>query len=240
MEQINHFERLMAQIRQENAIGVIKRFSYTEAMPVDKALELVTALGKRREPRFVIDDNNRFAYENIIKWLIGDQSMKALSSDGRSTVNGDMRKGIFLAGPPGTGKTFAMTVLREFAQLCGISFSNGYKKRPLAWEDYHASEMVDNFLAKGNCYGADDLVIPSLCVQDLGTEALESVYMGNRIQVLRKEIEMRADNGAYFTSFTSNYRMGSDYIRNAYGDRVASRLYAMCNYFEIGGNDRRR
>ncbi len=45
---------------------------------MNNALEVITAIGSTRSPHFVIDDENRFAYVNFIKWCHGDSTMKAL------------------------------------------------------------------------------------------------------------------------------------------------------------------
>ena len=241
--EMTHFDKIMDRIRQSHAVGVVNRYSCVESLSVEEALMLVMELGKRKEPRFSIDESNRFAYVNIVKWVLGDRTMECLDPTTRKSVAGDMRKGLYIAGPTGSGKTFATNVIAEFIRFCGLRFDDGEAKHSLAWQDFHASTMVDNFLSCGDCYGRTDgttfSVLPCICIQDLGTEAPESVYMGNRIQVLRKEIERRGDKGGCITLFTSNFRMGSDTIRETYGDRAFSRLSAMCNYFEMGGNDRR-
>ena len=81
---------------------------------------------------------------------------------------------------------------------------------------------------------------PMLCIQDLGNEPQEALYMGNRLDVARYIIEYRGDAHAELTFITSNLRMGGDILKERYGDRVASRLMEMCNYYEIKGKDRRK
>jgi len=79
-----------------------------------------------------------------------------------------------------------------------------------------------------------------LGIQDLGQEPQESLYMGNRVDVVRQLIEYRGDRTDEITFITSNMKINGDVLMNRYGDRVASRLMEMCNYYEIKGKDRRR
>ena len=81
---------------------------------------------------------------------------------------------------------------------------------------------------------------PMLGIQDLGSEPQESLYMGNRVDVVRQLIEHRGDKTDEMTLITSNLKINGERLVNRYGDRVASRLVEMCNYFEIKGKDRRK
>ena len=154
----------------------VKRFQY---LPYDLnlALKVVEAIGKKRNPKFIIDDENRFTYENLIRWVHGDPEFKCLNADTKEVING----------------TF-----------------EGFKKM--------------------NIIG----------FQDLGSEPIESLYMGNRINVMRRILEYRGDQSDQITLITSNLPYNSKKFVELYGDRVASRLNEMCNYFEITGKDRRK
>jgi len=66
------------------------------------------------------------------------------------------------------------------------------------------------------------------------------LYMGNRINVMRRILEYRGDQSDQITLITSNLPYNSKKFVELYGDRVASRLNEMCNYFEITGKDRRK
>ena len=81
--------------------------------------------------------------------------------------------------------------------------------------------------------------MPIICIQDLGSEQMESLYMGNRENVIRRMIEYRGDRTDMLTLITSNLPMAHQKLEEKYGDRVVSRLNEMCNYLEIKGKDRR-
>ena len=74
-------------------------------------------------------------------------------------------------------------------------------------------------------------------IQDLGSEPRETLYMGNRKEVMREFLELRGDTPGRLTIITSNFNYAT--IRKAYGDRVWSRLHQMCNYVELVGDDMR-
>lgn len=77
-------------------------------------------------------------------------------------------------------------------------------------------------------------------IHDVGTEQMETLYMGNRIPVIRTILEYRGDRSDMITFVTSNLAIGSKKLGEYYGDRVESRLREMFNYIEIRGIDRRK
>ena len=106
------------------------------------------------------------------------------------------------------------------------------------WRTIRADGLCDVWTETGNVSAYK--TAPMLCIQDLGNEPQEALYMGNRLDVARYIIEYRGDSHAELTFITSNLRMGGDILKERYGDRVASRLMEMCNYYEIKGKDRRK
>ena len=70
-------EEALKKVKERGFFRDIVRYQYRD-YDVQECLRLVEQIGKQRTSRFVIDDENRFAYENFIKWLIGDKTMKAL------------------------------------------------------------------------------------------------------------------------------------------------------------------
>ena len=77
----------------------------------------------------------------------------------------------------------------------------------------------------------------SLCIQDLGNEPSEVMYMGNRRRVLRSVLEARGDMYDRLTLISSNFP--PERLGEVYGQRVASRIRQMCNPIYLGGSDRR-
>ncbi len=216
----------------------ITRYVYAD-YDMQESLEIVEAIGKSRNPAFVIDDENRFTYENMIRWCHCDTKMQAIDPVTKKVIPGGLKKGIYIAGNTGTGKSWCLEVMSAYAMAFGFVITLGEtEKRMLYWDNVRADDICEEYAANGtfqkfktrNIYG----------IQDLGSEPAESVYMGNRIEVLRQLLEYRGDRTDQVTLFTSNLPMNHKILVDRYGDRVSSRLSAMCNYFEIRGKDRRK
>ena len=216
----------------------ITRYVYAD-YDMQESLAIVEAIGKSRNPAFVIDDENRFTYENMIRWCHCDTKMQAIDPVTKKVIPGGLKKGIYIAGNTGTGKSWCREVMAAYAMVFGFVITLGEtEKRMLYWDNVRADDICEEYAANGtfqkfktrNIYG----------IQDLGSEPAESVYMGNRIEVLRQLLEYRGDRTDQVTLFTSNLPMNHKILVDRYGDRVSSRLSAMCNYFEIRGKDRRK
>ena len=216
----------------------ITRYVYAD-YDMQESLAIVEAIGKSRNPAFVIDDENRFTYENMIRWCHCDTKMQAIDPVTKKVIPGGLKKGIYIAGNTGTGKSWCLEVMAAYAMAFGFVITLGEtEKRMLYWDNVRADDICEEYAANGtfqkfktrNIYG----------IQALGSEPAESVYMGNRIEVLRQLLEYRGDRTDQVTLFTSNLPMNHKILVDRYGDRVSSRLSAMCNYFEIRGKDRRK
>ena len=229
-------EQVLNAIRQRDMFSGFQRYQYTKPgwYDLDNAMKIIEAIGKSRNPAFVIDDENRFAFENC------DTSMKCLDPVSGQVIPGRLNRGIYIAGNTGTGKTWCMEIMQAYIQAIGfrILWQDDTEPRPLWWRTIRADGLCDVWTETGNVSAYK--TAPMLCIQDLGNEPQEALYMGNRLDVARYIIEYRGDAHAELTFITSNLRMGGDILKERYGDRVASRLTEMCNYFEIKGKDRRK
>lgn len=207
------------------------------------AMELFEAIGNEIISGFTIDRDNRFLFENLIRWIHGSETMLAYDPVNQKVVRGRLNKGIYIAGPTGTGKTLALKVLSAYASAFSfpIKFSNEYdlsKVRSLNWSTVGADKIVANYIETTSIesYKKDRM----LCIEDLGRESLEAVSMGNRMNVLENLLVNRGDNVNVLTLITSNLPIADELTKDMYGDRVVSRLMEMCNYFWLGGADRRK
>lgn len=212
------------------------------AYNINEALAIVEAIGKSRNPQFVLDDANRFAYTNFIKWAHCDPSMQCLDPATGKVIPGRLKRGIYIAGNTGTGKSWCLDIMQAYCTVFGFKvawqdYDDNNKLRPLNWRTVRADYLCDYFALNGNINEFKNL--PSLGIQDFGQEPQETLYMGNRLDVVRQLIEYRGDRCDELTLITSNLKMQGTTLKNRYGDRVASRLNEMCNYFEIKGKDRR-
>lgn len=223
-------------LRDRGYLPGITRSIYDYDM--EHSLKLVEAIGKMRSSRFVIDDLNRFAYENFIKWLHCDDTMQSLNPLSGDIVRGSMIKGIYIAGGTGTGKSWCLDIMRSYATIYGFDVEVGGETKKLEWRTMRSDEIYGEYAKEGQIRAIKAQSI--LGIQDLGQEPKEALYMGNRMNVLQQLLEYRGDRTDAITLITSNLRISSDTLRDSYGDRVQSRLVEMCNYLEIRGKDRRK
>jgi hypothetical protein len=234
----NSISFLLGKMKERGLFKEIIRNDYSSDLSADDAMKVVDAFGKYRNPKFVIDDENRFTYLNLIKWLHGDASMQCLDMYTKKPVQGSLRRGVYIAGNTGTGKSWALELIVEYSRLAGLMITIDGKDERFSWANTSADDICTKFSTTGNIDAFKKTSI--IGIQDLGAEPLECCFMGNRLNVLRNVIESRGDRTDAITLITSNIPMSHPRIEQLYGDRVASRLVEMCNYFEIKGVDRRK
>lgn len=237
--QMPDVKAILNAIEQRGMFAGIKRWQYMH-YDLTQALAIVEAIGKSRNPKFVIDDENRFTYSNFIKWCHCDTSMQCLDPDTRAVVPGRLLSGIYIAGNTGTGKSWCLEIMLAYAMAMRfkIQFFEDGEPRNLWWRIDRADAICDAFAENGSLQPFKNLSL--LGIQDFGSEPQESLYMGNRLDVMRRLIEYRGDKSDTITLITSNMKINGEKLKERYGDRVESRLREMCNYFEITGRDRRK
>lgn len=231
-----NLQDVFKKIESRGLFSRIRRYTY--AYDIEIALKVVEAIGKERNPKFVIDDENRFAYENLIRWVNGDKEMKCIDPITKEVIPGRLNAGIYIAGNTGTGKSWALEIMTAFCLIDDIQIFAGIKNRCLHWSNFHVNEVCDEYVKSGDTQQYKNWQI--LGLQDLGAEPVESLYMGNRLEVLRQILECRGDRTDQITLITSNLPINHEVLTKRYGDRVSSRLHEMCNYLEIKGQDRRK
>lgn len=228
------YDKLLAAVG-----GVERRRSEYD---MEESLREVAYIGQRFCRSFRIDGHNRFCYENFIRWCHADTEMLAVDPATSRPTAGRPDAGIFIAGAPGVGKSTAVNVMRYYAKAHGVKITfpglgGGGLEQNIWWEPVRADRVCDEYAMKGNIVDYKRRRI--LAVDDLGGEPRESLYMGNRLDVIRQLLETRGDDTSLITIVTSNYALAMPELADRYGDRVVSRLRGMTNYYEILGGDRR-
>lgn len=226
------FDALMKRAQEVLAFrdGILRQ---KPRFPDDQCALVLETIGKRYMAGFTIDAGNRFAYDNIRRWADGGpfRCIDPMTGVGRE---GDSKKGIYICGPTGSGKTALVDIIRFYCKVLGYKTRYNGQDELLAWMPKRADVICNEFLATGDLAPYIDQRI--LCIDDAGTEPTETLYMGNRVQVIKSILEARADMPSKMTIVTSNYKISEAH----YGDRVASRLCDMCNYFELVHDDWRK
>ncbi|KAA6350927.1 hypothetical protein EZS27_001774 [termite gut metagenome] len=237
MEQPIDMPAIFDKINQRGLFRTITRYSYLP-YNMNLAMQVVDAIGKKRNPKFQIDHENRFTYENLIRWIHADPEMKRLDPATKEVVSGRLDAGIYLAGNTGSGKSWTLEIMAAYCLIDNVQIALGETKRCLYWSNVRTGAVCDEYTATGSVERFKKMNI--IGIQDLGAEPPESMYMGNRINVMRQILEHRGDQTDQLTLITSNLPMNHKRLVDRYDDRVASRLNEMCNYFEITGTDRRK
>lgn len=146
------------------------------------------------------------------------------------------RKGMYIHGPVGSGKTHVMYALVGKILEPQDDYGNS-KFKTKFWnmtELIHAIKRDFDVSAGEKHHYEDELMeYPSiLFLDDLGAEkptefVAETIYL----------IINRRYNDMKPTIITSNFRL--DGLADRVGDRIASRIGEMCDIFELDGKDRR-
>ncbi len=231
-------------IKERRNLNGVQRFGTTQPIDINMALAMMEAIGKERNPKFRIDNQNRWAYTQLIKWLYADPTMQAadpeeLAKGKFKAVPGRLTSGIYISGNTGTGKSWALELLNIFADIDTPKVKLGEKTVNISYECVRAEYIWER------CTEDDKAInkyktTPILCIQDLGSEPIgDAVRMGTRREPLRQIIEARGDRDDLITLITSNHTICSPEIERRYTDRVVSRLRGMCNLLTIAGIDRR-
>jgi hypothetical protein len=238
MAKVENISAILGKIQERGLFQAITRFQY---LPVDMeySLEVVKGIGEARSPKFCIDNENRFTYENMIRWVHCDTEMKCLDPESKQVVPGRLKSGIYIAGNTGSGKSWALEIMSAYAMVCNFQIQMGETKRCLYWKNIRTDAICDEYVANGSFESYKNYSI--IGIQDLGAEPAESLYMGNRVNVMRQILEYRGDFTDKVTLITSNLPMNHKTFTDRYDVRVSSRLNEMCNYFELTSNvDRRK
>ncbi len=185
---------------------------------------------------YVIDEDNKATILNAIKWLY-NQPFIAVDETMTGAVEGDPSKGLLITGDTGTGKTTLIRMLYALSQFEEFQVFSMGKAHPLLWRERRAEEWVFNYLA-GDISSIKEIMyeVPVTCIQDLGTEPKEAVYMGTRMKVLKQIIEARGDL-PMLTIITTNLSLKK--LEERYEDRVYSRILGNYNILPLVGKDRR-
>lgn len=238
-----NLQRILDRIGERRTLaGVVRQQRYTPQIP--QALMMVEMIGKARNPKFVIDDDNRWTYTQLIKWLYADDTMQALDIDAAASkqvkqIPGRLTAGIYIAGATGTGKSWAMEILNILADVDEPKIELGGEERSMHFGCYRAEDIWEEATTSDEGM-AKFKTIPILCIQDLGSEPVsDAVRMGTRREPLRQILEARGDRNDLITLITSNFGISAPEIERRYTDRVVSRLKGMCNFLVINGIDRR-
>jgi hypothetical protein len=220
-------QKKSAKLRQEEYLKKLRKEVQYQKFCAEELQEQVKSISG-----FVVDEFN----EDLI-W----QMCLYFSGDKRCLL--DAKKGLFLYGGTGCGKTTLMEFFRfnqvlSFAVIPVLPIAADYQKNGSdAILRYKALFPSSDILKS---YGQDFI---GVCFDDLGVE-VDQKHFGNESNVMADILLTRYDRmkstGHNKTHITSN--LNSTQLGERYGERVRSRLREMCNVliFPDGAPDRRK
>ncbi|SFW90549.1 P-loop NTPase family protein [Chitinophaga sancti] len=188
-------------------------FNYKQILPMlaEKGRQLFG-------PHFRIYPEDLEVIIPIVAWILRDEEVT-------KQFEIDLRKGIYLGGPVGTGKTQIMQLLR-----CIIP-------DPMNYEVKHCDRISEEYTLKGpsmlyNYIGTennDKYNHRIWCFDDLGAEHTAHHY-GSSCQVMKKILLRRYDLFTQFGTLTHvTSRLTTGAIEKKYGTDVRSRMREMFN-----------
>lgn len=188
-----------------------------------EAKQAFMSLARERIEGFVVDDANRHQIGSLFNYFYG------LDCDL------DPRKGLWLMGGVGTGKTTLMRLFAEFMRARGAGFRLHICSEVSA--EYAATGNLD--LYTYNREGYLGCAVP-MCFDDLGREPEESNYFGQRLNVMQQILHLRYSlwqTEGVRTFVTTN--CGSGDLELLYGSFIRDRVREMCNILVFKSGSRR-
>lgn len=181
--------------------------------------------------KFIVDGQNQEVVDRLCKYI-----------DNNTSGTHSIKKGILIMGPMGTGKTIMMqalaklTLTEKFTMISLVNIAEQYNlegAESFSRLNRHKSEAI---------HMDDKGKLNHICLDDLGRERSESIYMGARCDVGQHLIYARYNvwkNYGVKTHFTSNINSEPEMIER-YGALAWDRLKEMCNIVIMSGESRRR
>lgn len=227
------FKKAMEGVRTDVFYRPVERSRALLEINEEDLRRFFQAIGERTVRNFVLDESNSWVYENVRRWADSREFWAQDPMTGEA-VPGNIHKGLYICGPTGSGKSVLVSIIRAYLGALHVKMRVNGNEELMAWNPKRADEICVQYAKDGDLepYFKEKI----LCIQDAGSEQPETLYMGNRVEVIRTILEYRGDRANQLTIITSNDKISEE----RYGARVSSRLREMCNYYELKGKDRRR
>lgn len=176
---------------------------------------------------FIIDESNKVFLNLICKYFALDETFE-------TTHKGELRKGLFLHGTNGTGKTTSLKIIQNI--------SKKYNLKQMWFPSIETSKVVHKYNTEKN----KDFIIKNyskgkFMFDDFGAEnAANNMFIYGKedifIQIMENRYNAFISKGTQ-TFITSNLHISE--IKKRYGPRVEDRFVQMFNLIELNGKSRR-
>jgi len=190
------------------------------------AIKQIYIIAKRYCENFKLSNYEENVYKQFIMWLHGDENF-----------DGDLKKGIAVVGPTGTGKSLMFKIMEDYRMIDDIHYIFAETNRQLSWG---LAVVPDNLNLAYASQGEEGLRLYKyqniLYLDDLGTEVGSAKHFGNELDVVNHVLFHRHRLGK-LTLMSSNIPKAM--MKDKYGDRVGSRMNEMFNFLTLKTDDKR-
>lgn len=188
-------------------------------------------------PGFEISNEQQSIYENAVKYFSGDASGEF-----------DLRKGLYIYGRIGSGKTLFFKILNTLNRATGSG--NDFNIITI-------NDLVDGIAREGykyfslsgitlsgsgfNPHSVNNMWIRHMLIDDMGQGVSSVKYFGSEVNVIRDFFQRRYcsfTESAALTHVATN--IPPDKIKEEYGEFISSRMREMFNIIAFPGEDKRK
>ena len=172
---------------------------------------------------FDVDAENKHFLDLIAKYFTNDSAFE-------TETKGELRKGLMIYGPCGTGKSSVFDIIRKICvdyNLMQYWFSNVSVHDVVTEFNKHGEQVVDKY-SRGTVH-----------FDDLGTEKMVQLW-GVKENLFTRILQIRYNNfkeRGTKTYVTTNHSIQD--FKKIYGIQVYDRIFEMFNFIELGGKSRR-
>ncbi len=173
--------------------------------------------------KFIVDEHNKEFLDLICRYFANDEEFE-------KRTDGELRKGLFIYGPCGTGKSSVFDIVRNISKhynLIQFWFSNVSVHQVITEFNLEGESVVEKY-SRGMVH-----------FDDLGTEKMVQAW-GVKEHLFERLLQIRYNNfkeKGTKTFVTTNLSIQS--LRKIYGKQVYDRIFEMFNFIELGGKTRR-
>jgi hypothetical protein len=231
--------RRKVYIPDEKAYDKQKFMRFKPPIEINKAWNLLIEIANKQIEGFNLDKFNEHAFLQMFYWFYGDSK----------NFNGDLKRGLFLVGNVGSGKTEAFNIFKKWIELSnfnraphGINFNIAHSKRIKAEFEDEAEHGGITSLKK---YVSNSAWV----FNDLGKETKDGLasHYGTKINIFEYILDDRYilfKEFGILTHITSNFplegKSGKRYFKEMYGEYIDDRMKEMFNTIVFRGNSRRK
>ena len=172
---------------------------------------------------FVVDDSNRNLLNDLFMYV-------------NDSGNLDYKKGIWLWGDIGTGKSSIMKILGEVLRLKNQGYKTVNCTTLSAGYSTHGIHALNESTYNETSLGCNPV---NRCFDELGREPIPSSHFGTQLNVMQYVFQVRYELRNEVRTFVTT-NMNPSGIRQLYGSYISDRADEMFNIVELKGVSRRK